>query len=253
MMTYRKLLTLLAVLATFNSFAQSKMAISVTGGMGYSYRSLNSLNNGKISEKYVFIDDSDLIRVRDSLEKGRVAMDLGVSLEYDLSEKVSMQLGIHYVSFGETEVQILSTSQYINLNGNTVIMYNEPEEFKFIYSYRYLQIPLLLNTYFVKNTMELGLYAGLGFNFLLNSSMSKPDNEDQIFYEPIYKTEYSEVNNFVLGFNGGLTIGYKLNDLIVVSLSPHLMYHLTPTLNMAEEINQRNYYTGITIGGKIRL
>ena len=205
------------------------------------------------------IDDRLVDNPRDAIP----TVGYGVRLDYKLTEKTSLRLGVGYsplkyrtdnfqvsINNGSINIYELSGINTNNLNeGGTTE--NTPQAFSFFsvnnvvsiqQNISYIEIPLDVQYRFVNKRISLSVNPGLSVFILDNNEIFATADSGQ----SIFVGRETNLNELSFAFNLGLGGHYNINKQWRANIEPVFRYQLNPYNNSSS--NFRPYYLGAQFG-----
>lgn len=132
----QKLLLLLVILISISASAQTnKLVIGITASPDICYRTLKNNGGGEIAEL--------IINYRNDYEHPKLGYTAGMSVCYNLSERIGIETGLQYATKGETSINSdFKSGDHLDSNYGFVSAKDPTTELKSIYNYNYLDIPV---------------------------------------------------------------------------------------------------------------
>ena len=245
-----------------NINAQSKLFVSVDVSPILSYRGYKVGDYSKETSTFpsgkVIFDTFK--QQSDSIEESRHGFQVSFNLGYFITDKFSIQSGFQYKNIGiNMKPTYFPTGAYI-IDGQSVPIYtnSSTNEIKQYTSFNYFGLPLNLQyKVFSFAKFNVGLNVGCSFDFLL----SHKTIEIKMNRSSVTKESYSSYPSIAMSIQGGIPIGYMINDKFEVFIMPQYATYLTPNvkfnLNASNDfnckINQYNIFGELKFGLKYRI
>jgi opacity protein-like surface antigen len=211
---------------TKDTAKQDKIQIGIIGSADYCYRSLKA----DAASKWI----SDM---RDTLEIPKLGYTLGISCLYEINKNIKIDVALLYSESGE------KTKKYLLDNNNDIRL---PSNNTFIYKYRYLDIPLKVNYYFLNKKLKLYATAGVSANVFLSkktTSILEYSNFDTEKSKSVSSTGFSKINFAVLA---GAGFNYSVSNKLDIKVEPIYRRSITSIINAP--IKEYLYSTGLNFG-----
>lgn len=223
----RNLIILLAVLFSTSSLSQSdstgfkRLLIGVSVSPDYCYRTLKNNDGSAISDV--------IIKMREDNEDPKLGYTAGLSVIYNISEKIGFESGIHYSTKGEmNRLDNLTYGDMIDPRyGFTYAPQTpSPEKVTIFYHYNYLDIPFRAIFSFGKKRMRFISGVGITTNVFLNArqiSISEYANGDS--NRSVNKRDYDfRPINLSPSISAGIAL--RLGEKINLRCEPTFRYGL---------------------------
>jgi len=222
-----------------NINAQSKLFISVDISPILSYRCYKIGDYSKEtstfpSGKVIF----DAFKQQfDSIEESRPGFQVSFNLGYLITDKFSILAGFQYKNIGINMKPSYFRSGAYYIDGQSVPIYTSSTYGKQYTSFNYFGIPLNLQyKVFSFAKFNVGLNVGCSFDFLL----SHKTIDIKMGPSSVTKESYSSYPSIAMNLQGGIPIGYMINDKVEVFIMPQYATYLTP--NVKFNLNVSNYF-----------
>lgn len=232
---YAKIYMIMGLLTLFiaETFSQQirakRIKLSITTTPDYSYRTLSNNDGTAIS--------SDIVAQRNSYEKAKLGMSSGLLFSYQFAQHFLFETGIQYSNKGYQ-------TRKLSLQG-LLPAPNLPFETKFIYTFNFVDVPLLIKISVGNNNLRFITGVGITGHYFMN--------EQQVTY--LYyqsKTERTRENtnrdytrfNFSPTFSMGLE--YWINPTMQIRAEPIIRYNAFNINN--EPVSAKLYSAGIQLG-----
>lgn len=206
------------VFISFNLWSQKKYAISATGGLDYSYRTISG--------------DSRIRAAIQPADKGGTGFRAGIDGSLFLNQHISIKAGIRYLSTGygtKENMRLQMDTNYLISQGYFFPDTIGPNNIQFRYRYSYIEIPVGVSYQWGQKKLSWFAGAGVTANIYLSSSttsitdIGKHSVKDQAEY----------YNRFGLGVYLSAGAQYKLNPHFQVFAQPTIRYNITSLNNNA--------------------
>jgi hypothetical protein len=223
-------------------FGQFKSSIDFVGGIGYSYRLLDS--------KATAASLSPRFENREK-EVGKISHRYGMNFNHRISYNIYFKTGVRYAKVGyKSEVKkFLFANDLQNDIASGDTGFFSIRDFQENYSYTFWEIPLMIRYEFKNQHFTPFFEIGLSPNFYVNTKTQ------QLLDEETFGTFTNETSDNIstISMVGSLSFGlnYPLNRHFQLFTQPIIRYHLT---NFTKNIEQENLYNfGIEIGVRVAL
>ncbi len=187
----------------------------------------------------------------------------GVKVDYALTEKTSLRLGIGYaplkyrtdnfqvaITNGNINIYELSAINLNDLNGQNTAA-SSPEALAFFnansvvsiqQNISYIEVPIDFQYKFINKRLALSVSPGLSVLVLNNNEIFATADSGQ----SIFVGRETNLNGLSFAFNLGLGGHYNINDAWRLNVEPIFRYQLNPYANSVS--NFRPYYSGVQFG-----
>jgi len=222
---------------------ENKWCLGATFSPDYTYQVFKSKNTKEAQD--VYINNS----------QPRYTFSYGLHGGYKLNKNWSLQTGIYYADRGEkTIIAIIDSTpsgviifnatgigpSAVNVNNNNAIVTQNDKEV--LYSYKYIDVPLILKYRLGEKKLAFTSSTGLLFNFFLNYSATVAGNNNSTTYlENTDKSGFRKVGYSVMISAGA---DYKITNRISISGEPTFRYSLT-TLSSNTSLKSYPYSLGL--------
>jgi opacity protein-like surface antigen len=239
----KKLLLLLIPLLPSIIFSQTpdssgtrKFAIGLVFSPDYCYRTLKP--DGAAMSQYI-------AKNRDSTELPRIGFTTGLSFLYQLKKRFTLESGLLFSDNGE---QTKNTALIFGtgLNGQPGV--SDPVTNKFIYHYKYLDIPLKVNYALLTKRLSIFLSGGLSANFFITET-----NTSIQTYSDGHTTTSSSTSRsgsglsaLNLAFVAGAGVSYNLSGKLALRVEP--VYRRSITSIIDAPVKGYLYSAGLNMG-----
>ena len=173
---------------------------------------------------------------RDSNEIPKFGYTTGLSLLYQLKERIFIETGLQLSDKGEKT----KTIELHPLEPDPLLISNRVS---FKYHYYYLQLPVMVNYVCIKGKVQLFVSSGFSFNIFLNS-------RNVMKFEGTDKTAESDspqdISTFNIEFLFGGGIDYRINKRLNIRLEP--IYHQSIIPLVDAPVKQYQYSFGANTG-----
>ena len=229
--------------------AGNKTYIEVYGGPDYAFRSLSDTGNSVYLQK------------RKESTKFSSAFSAGFRYTKVFSNGVSIRTGINYSQINEkftySEGNIVQVVYIINANGDTIGSYmTTGSRYKTTYNkFRTIDVPVVLG-------YELGngnLHANVNAGVIINAYSWQKGEVLDANLQPVDITTgksnspYQFKTNIGVGFIGGVSVYYKLNEKLHLMAEPYFRYNLTPASKENITFKQKYNTAGLRLGVRLDL
>ncbi len=227
----------------------NKKYIEFYAGPDFAMRSLSDTGNSTYLQK------------RKESSKVSSAYSAGVSYTKVFNNSMSLRTGVNYSQINEkfTFVQgnLVQITYIIDANGDTTGSYiTRGTRYKTTHNkYRSIDVPLLVGYEIGNGKLHANINAGVVVNVY---SWQKGEVLDTA-YQPVTITTgkgsaaYQFKTNAGLGFTGGVSVYYKLNDNIHVMAEPYFRYNFTPINKDILTLKEKYSTVGLRLGVRIDL
>lgn len=169
---------------------------------------------------------------------------------------MSVRGGLNYSQINEkftfTQGNLVQITYIINANGDTIGSYTTTgTRYKTtINKYRSIDVPLVVGYEMGNGKFHANINAGMVVNIY---SWQKGDVLDTA-YQPVSITTgknsspYQFKTNAGVGFIGGVSVYYKLNDRIHLMAEPYFRYNFSPMNNENLTLKQKYQTAGLRVG-----
>jgi opacity protein-like surface antigen len=228
----KKIITAILLLTAYVSFGQTPDSIStgkITLGLNFSpdycFRQLQA---GSAQDA--------IVKNRDSIDIPKFGYTTGVSLLYQLKDRIFIESGIQFSDKGEKTKAI----ELDPLEPDPLLVSNQVS---FKYHYYYLQLPVKVNYMFTSGKVHFFVSSGFSFNFFLNS-------RTVMKFEGTDKTSESDsrqdISTFNIEFLLGGGIDYSINKRLNIRLEPIYRQSVIPLVDAP--VKQYQYSLGANTG-----
>lgn len=229
--------------------AGNKTYIEVYGGPDYAFRSLSDTGNSVYLQK------------RKESTKFSSAFSAGFRYTKVFSNGVSVRAGINYSQINEkftySEGNIVQVVYIINAAGDTIGSYmTTGSRYKTTYNkFRTIDVPVVLG-------YELGngnLHANVNAGVIINAYSWQKGEVLDATLQPVDITTgksnspYQFKTNIGVGFIGGVSVYYKLNEKLHLMAEPYFRYNLTPASKENITFKQKYNTAGLRLGVRLDL
>jgi opacity protein-like surface antigen len=214
------------------SIHKNKWRIGLNFSPDYCFRKLDSTNitNGNPPNvRYT------IMHYRDSIERAKFGFTAGISIGYDINQNISLESGIFYSDKG------YQTMELGPFNGSNISIGGV----KLIYSYNYIDIPLMVDATFINyKKFSIGINVGIVLDMFLNAySTSVLDNNSNTTTTSKDNNDYNKINiSIMAGFN----FNYKINSKFSIKLEPTYRYGMIRIIDAP--ITAYLWNAGVNIG-----
>lgn len=224
--------------------AGNKTYIEVYAGPDYAFRNMSDTGNSAYLQK------------RKESTKFSSAFSAGIRYTKVFSNGISFRTGINYSQINEkftySEGNIVQVVYIINNAGDTIGSYmTSGTRYKTTQNkFRTIDVPLVLG-------YELGnsrLHANINAGVIVNAYSWQKGEVLDSSYKPVNITtgksnsQYQFKTNIGVGFTGGVSIYYKLNERWHLLVEPYFRYNLTPASKDVITFKQKYNTAGLHIG-----
>jgi len=208
-------------------FTRFKVGFMVTPEIGYrivkpdkAYRCLSFCNY------YQFYND-DILSRREDTEFARMGISAGLTMNYNISRIVGIEVGVQYASRGYSYIANDPVSEYINnplyVYGPTPVMQFFPRKLEYIYNFNYLELPLRVVFTSGKKKLKFIASAGAAAGLLLNAQQKTyikyiDGNESTTIDEITYLRQFTISPQLTLGAD------YQISRYINLRIEPIARY-----------------------------
>ncbi len=229
--------------------AANKKYFSIYGGPDFVIRSLTDTGNSAYLQK------------RKESAKVSSAYSAGITYTKVFNNSMSLRTGINYSQINEkfTFVQgnIVTVTYIINANGDTTGSYvTTGTRYKTTHNkYRSVDVPLLVGYEMGNGRLHANVNAGVVVNVY---SWQKGEVLDTA-YQPVNITTgkgnspYQFKTNAGLGFMGGVSVYYKLNDNVHLMAEPYFRYNFKQMNKDNLTLKQKYNTVGLRVGLRVDL
>lgn len=188
---------------TIDSISENKIYAGLNFSPDYSYRFLIADKDNPYYQS--------IAKRRDSLEIPKFGFTTGISILFEVNNRIMIDAGIQYANKGE------KTKSY-----NIVIQDSDsiiaPETISATFNYYYLDIPIKVNYYFKKTNPKLFISGGISGNIFLNQKTTiKYMNSGQ-------KEKFDGIKNYSydINFSGlaGLGVDFEIFEKMNLRIEP---------------------------------
>ena len=254
----RLLLLFISIILGFRIYSQDRFFVSFEASPIYSYRSykLIDYSNGNSNFPSGKILYNDFKHYCDSIESPKFGYNFGFNIGYGLTDKFSIIIGIHYKKIGYKINMNFPVAHFV-YNGYIQPIYSEYQKLDLYSNLYYIGIPIgfQYKVYSI-NRFNIGLNICSSLDLLIKHDtkyLPSPNTKS--------KEDYSDYSKMAIDINGGIQLGYMINDKFEVYLMPHFSDYITSNVKVNAiltddffvKINQYNYYGDIIIGFKYKL
>lgn len=226
----------------------------------------NSAGNKKYFEAYIGPDyafrsfkdtgNSGYMQRRKESTKFVYGFSAGIRYTKVFNNAMSIRAGINYSQLTEkftySQGNIIQIVYIINNNGDTIGSYNTTgKRYKTTFNqYRSLDIPIAIGYELGNSRWHANINAGVAVNIY---SWQKGEVLDTA-YQPVLITTgknsspYQFKTNAGIGFIGGVSVYYKLNDKLHFMAEPYFRYNLSPFTKHEITLKQKNHILGLRLG-----
>jgi Outer membrane protein beta-barrel domain len=220
----------------------------------------NSLGNGSPIDP----------QFKDNSKSGNVNMSYGVSIAYQVNERLSIRSGVNQVNYGYNtndiaflpalEANAIGNISYGEDTPNVVISdKNTPNpsssgelkanrvsayEGTMVQEFRYLEVPMEVKYRLLDKKIGINIIGGLSSLFLTDNTISLETNA---LTAQIGKA--NNINEVNFSSNIGLGVDYKLSDKILLNVEPMFKYQLNTFTN---DTSFKPYSLGVYTGFSFR-
>ena len=209
---------------------QKRISIGVNFSPDYDFRTLKN-NDGSSSSDFV-------IKSRNDIETAKFGYATGLSVNVRFSKILAFETGILYSNKGYRTGEI---DLYYPLPDPS-----SPTQYKSLYSFHYLDIPLKLNVTTGKGKVKLIASAGLAANFLIKES----ETVTQIYSNGDSKKEKqsstSDYNEFNISPLISLGLEYRLKNSFSIRAEPTFRYGVLKIID--QPVTEYLWNAGLNIG-----
>lgn len=190
-------------------FAQNdfhKWQFGVTFSPDYAYRTLVNAKN---------ITSFDI---------GKLGYTTGINVNYNFSEMLGIEIGVQFSEKGYQTEEI--PKDLLIING----LFSD--RIKYIYQYKYIDIPLKANFTFGENKLSYIAVAGIIPNFLIDAKAIYSERYGNGPLKKIRDTETPDFNKFNVSTVIGAGIEYKISNEISLRAIPQFRFGLIKPHNI---------------------
>ncbi|MGC9354216.1 MAG: outer membrane beta-barrel protein, partial [Mariniphaga sp.] len=162
----------------------------------------------------------EIVAIRNNQESPKFGITTGFSILYQVSTNFELESGLF---FSDKGFRYASDDFYAFESDDPFI----PKKATVIYRYRYLDVPLKVNWFFLNKKTRLFLSAGLTSHLFLEASFKNIHEFDGRTEKETFtddNTIYSKVN---LGFSGGIGMEYSISKRFYFRIQPEFRRILT--------------------------
>lgn len=222
----------------------NKKYLELYAGPDYAFRSLSDTGN------------SEYLKRRKESTKFSSAYSAGIRYTKVFNNSMSVRGGLNYSQINEkftfSQGNLVQITYIINANGDTIGSYTTTgTRYKTtINKYRSIDVPLVVGYEMGNGKFHANINAGIVVNIY---SWQKGDVLDTA-YQPVSITTgknsspYQFKTNAGVGFIGGVSVYYKLNDRIHLMAEPYFRYNFSPMNNENLTLKQKYQTAGLRVG-----
>lgn len=227
----------------------NKKYLEVYAGPDYAFRSFSDTGN------------SEYLRRRKESTKFSSAYSAGVRYTRVFNNAMSVRAGVNYSQINEkftfSQGNLVQVTYIIGSNGDTLGSYTTTgTRYKTtVNKYRSLDIPIAMGYEVGNGKWHANINAGVVVNIY---SWQKGDVLDTA-YNPVSITTgknsspYQFKTNAGIGFIGGVSVYYKLNDRLHLMAEPYFRYNFSPMNKDNITLKQKYQTAGLRIGIRVDL
>lgn len=157
--------------------------------------------------------------MEDSIFKPKFGHSLGITLEYQIGNRLYFESGLQFSNKGYKTIPIMTLYDPFNPDGSVTEATN-------IISHNYLDLPLKVKLYFLKNKFQLLTSVGATLNYLLRVSIKTiPTVETEEFKVVTHIIDYP-YNKINISPTISFGAKYNFNDKMNVQVAPTFRYGL---------------------------
>ncbi len=249
-----KLLTIFLFLG-LNLRAQSKFSISFEAAPTLSYRSNQFIDYSRDNPAY-HSGEREYERILKQInltESPKYCYQASLKLGYRITERITLQAGIQYKNIGSSwDVPIID--EYIHTGGLNIITYTGKRKTEYS-SYYYIGVPINIGLRIISfNKFNIAIDAGYSLEFLDSHEFGRNLN--------IINTINTVKNpKTTFNVNGGIRLGYNLNERFEVYVMPQFVRYFKPNSRIYMDFigeyvyrfNQYYYFGALNFGVKFNL
>lgn len=222
----------------------NKKYIELYAGPDYAFRSLSDTGN------------SEYLKRRKESTKFSSAYSAGIRYTKVFNNSMSVRGGLNYSQINEkftfSQGNLIQITYIINAAGDTIGSYTTTgTRYKTtVNKYRSIDVPLVVGYEMGNGKFHANINAGMVVNIY---SWQKGDVLDTA-YQPVSITTgknsspYQFKTNAGVGFIGGVSVYYKLNDRIHLMAEPYFRYNFSPMNNENLTLKQKYQTAGLRVG-----
>jgi hypothetical protein len=228
--------------------AGNKKYLELYAGPDYAFRSFSDTGN------------SEYLRRRKESTKFSSAYSAGVRYTRVFNNSMSVRAGVNYSQINEkftfTQGNLVQITYIIGANGDTLGSYTTTgTRYKTINRFRSVDIPVAIGYELGNGRWHANVNAGVVVNVY---SWQKGDVLDTA-YNPVSITTgknsspYQFKTNAGVGFIGGVSVYYKLNDRLHLMAEPYFRYNFSPINKDNITLKQKYQTAGLRVGIRVDL
>ena len=192
----------------------------------------------------------------DSIESSGYGFQVSLNLNYLLTDKFSLMIGVCYNNIG-SKYKIAPIIGSSSIGGITQYIYDYNKKQTLSSKFHYMGVPISLQSkIFSFGNYSIGINAGSTLNILLSHEGAEL-NSYPATSQVSKATSYSKI---ALNITGGINLSYSINNIWEVNITPQFVRYVTPNakINLYSsndlyfKAKQYNYYWGLSIGIKYK-
>lgn len=192
-----------------------KISIGVTYSPDYCYRILKSDNASQWIANY-----------RDSIEIPKFGFTTGLNISIKIRKRISLAAGVLFSDKGEmTKPQTLIWGTPRGQTDPTLPIKN-----KFIYHYRYLDIPIKINYHVLVKRLSVYVTAGISTNIFLSQEVASVQEYSDGHTSKKTSSSISGFDRINLAAIAGVGFGYDITKRIYCKIEPVYRRSITPII-----------------------
>lgn len=227
----------------------NKKYLEIYAGPDYAFRSLSDTGN------------SEYLKRRKESTKFSSAYSAGIRYTKVFNNSMSVRAGVNYSQINEkfkfSQGNLVQITYIIGPNGDTLGSYTTTgTRYKTtINKYRSVDVPVVVGYEIGNGKWHANINAGVVVNIY---SWQKGDVLDTA-YQPVNITTgknsspYQFKTNAGVGFTGGVSVYYKLNDRLHLMAEPYFRYNFSPISKENITLKQKYQTAGIRLGIRLDL
>jgi len=229
--------------------AGNKKYLEIYGGPDYVFRTLSDTGSSVYLQK------------RKESSKFKSAFSAGIRYTKVFNNSMSVRGGVNYSQINEkftyNQGNLVQVTYIIDANGDTTGTYiTTGTRYKTtINKYRSIDVPVVVGYEVGNGKLHANINAGIVINLYSWQKGEVLDNN----LNPVNITTgkssspYQFKTNAGIGFTGGISVFYKLNDRIHVMAEPYFRYNLTPLNKENITLKQKYHTAGLRLGIRLDL
>lgn len=207
-------------------FTRFKIGFMVSPEIGYRVLRLDEVH---YCQTYCSSYYDNLLKRRENTELPRMGLSAGLTMNYNFSRKVGIEVGLQYASRGYSYIANDPVSEFnqnpLSVYGPTPEIQFFPSNLEYIYNFSYLELPLRVVFTSGKKKLKFIASAGAAAGLLLNAQQTTYVN-----YFDADETKTTEQMNYLRRFTVSpqLSLGadYQISQYINLRIEPVVRYSL---------------------------